>query len=252
MWWSRPGVRQQDVEPAHVDAHISPLNCDAPGFNFNLVERAPDRFFCQQTGFLSIQAASPAARRTTTTPINMVNTARGSRQQRSGVGLTARKTESAWHPSSHSIKILITPEPPARVAPLMKETKSLIALSGGNRIMNAPFHIDRPEVVDPASSTSTQASERGPGWLCITMLAIALFATVAWIGTLGWLMLKAFSLWWRCQSVIVGRLFPYPPRPEGGARIQAFRQTQSCVAPVSKDGAAPMVRDAAHEVCEFV
>ena len=42
--------------------------------------------------------------------------------------------------------------------------------------MNAPFHIDRPEVVDPASSTSTQASERGPGWLCITMLAIALLA----------------------------------------------------------------------------
>jgi hypothetical protein len=61
--------------------------------------------------------------------------------------------------------------------------------------MNAPFHIDRPEVVDPASSTSTQASERGPGWLCIAMLAIALFATVVWIGTLGWLMVKAFSLW---------------------------------------------------------
>jgi hypothetical protein len=61
--------------------------------------------------------------------------------------------------------------------------------------MNAPFHIDRPEVVDPASSTSTQASERGPGWLCIAMLAIALLATVAWIGTLGWLVVKAFSLW---------------------------------------------------------
>jgi hypothetical protein len=61
--------------------------------------------------------------------------------------------------------------------------------------MNAPFHIDRPEVVDLASSTSTQASERGPGWLCIAMLAIALLATVVWIGTLGWLMVKAFSLW---------------------------------------------------------
>jgi hypothetical protein len=61
--------------------------------------------------------------------------------------------------------------------------------------MNAPFHINRPEVVDPATSTSRQASERGSSWLCIAMLAIALLATVVWIGTLGWLVVKAFSLW---------------------------------------------------------
>jgi hypothetical protein len=61
--------------------------------------------------------------------------------------------------------------------------------------MNAPFHIDRPEVVDPANSTRTPPSERGPGWFCITMLAIALLATLVWIGTLGWLVVKVFSLW---------------------------------------------------------
>jgi hypothetical protein len=61
--------------------------------------------------------------------------------------------------------------------------------------MNAPFHIDRPEVVDPASSTSPPASEQRSGWLCITMLVIALLATVVWVATLGWLMVKAFSLW---------------------------------------------------------
>ena len=67
--------------------------------------------------------------------------------------------------------------------------------SGGSRVMNAPFHIDHPEIVDPASSTSPPASEQRSGWLCITMLVIALLATVVWIATLGWLVLKAFSLW---------------------------------------------------------
>jgi len=61
--------------------------------------------------------------------------------------------------------------------------------------MNAPFHIDRPEVVDPASSTSTPASEHRSGWLCITMLSLALLATLVWIATLGWPVVKAFSLW---------------------------------------------------------
>jgi len=61
--------------------------------------------------------------------------------------------------------------------------------------MNAPFHIDRPEVVDPASSTSTRASEHRSGWLCIAILAVALLATLVWIATLGWLVVKAFSLW---------------------------------------------------------
>jgi hypothetical protein len=61
--------------------------------------------------------------------------------------------------------------------------------------MNAPFHIDRSKVVDPKSSTGTQPSERGPGWLCIAMLVVALLATLVWIGTLGWLVVKAFSLW---------------------------------------------------------
>jgi hypothetical protein len=61
--------------------------------------------------------------------------------------------------------------------------------------MNAPFHIDRPEVVDPASSTSPPASEQRSGWLCITMLVVALLATVVWIATLGWLVVKAFGLW---------------------------------------------------------
>ena len=61
--------------------------------------------------------------------------------------------------------------------------------------MNAPFHIDRPEVVDPASSTSTPASEHRSGWVCIAILAVALLATLVWIATLGWLVLKAFSLW---------------------------------------------------------
>jgi hypothetical protein len=67
--------------------------------------------------------------------------------------------------------------------------------SGGSRAMNAPFHIDRPEIVDPASSTSPPASEQRSGWLCITMLVLALLATVVWIATLGWLVIKAFSLW---------------------------------------------------------
>ena len=61
--------------------------------------------------------------------------------------------------------------------------------------MNAPFHINRPEVVDPASSTSKPASEHRPGWLCIVMLAFAVLATLVWITTLGWLVVKAFSLW---------------------------------------------------------
>ena len=61
--------------------------------------------------------------------------------------------------------------------------------------MNAPFHIDRPEVIDPASSTSAPASEHRSGWLCIVMLALALLATLVWIATLGWLVVKAFSLW---------------------------------------------------------
>ena len=61
--------------------------------------------------------------------------------------------------------------------------------------MNAPFHIDRPEVVDPASSTSAPASERRSGWLCIAILGVALLATLVWIATLGWLVVKAFSLW---------------------------------------------------------
>ena len=61
--------------------------------------------------------------------------------------------------------------------------------------MNAPFHINRPEVVDPASSTSTPASEHRSGWLCIAILAVALLATLVWIATLGWLVVKAFSLW---------------------------------------------------------
>jgi hypothetical protein len=61
--------------------------------------------------------------------------------------------------------------------------------------MNAPFHIDHPEVVDPVSSTSTPASERGPGWLCIAMLVLALVATLVWITMLGWLVVKAFALW---------------------------------------------------------
>jgi hypothetical protein len=61
--------------------------------------------------------------------------------------------------------------------------------------MNAPFHIDRPEVVDPASSTRTPASKQRSGWLCITMLVVALLATMVWIAALGWLVVKAFSLW---------------------------------------------------------
>jgi hypothetical protein len=61
--------------------------------------------------------------------------------------------------------------------------------------MNAPFHVDRPEVSDPASSTDTPATERRSGWLCITMLVLALLATLVWIATLGWLVVKAFSLW---------------------------------------------------------
>ena len=85
-------------------------------------------------------------------------------------------------------------EPPVHTDPLMRETIGE-SLPGGNRIMNAPFHIDRPEIVDPAGSPSTPASERRPGWLCIAMLVIALLATVVWIGTLGWLVVKAFSLW---------------------------------------------------------
>jgi hypothetical protein len=31
--------------------------------------------------------------------------------------------------------------------------------------------------------------------VCITALVVALLATVVWIATLGWLVLKAFSLW---------------------------------------------------------
>ena len=61
--------------------------------------------------------------------------------------------------------------------------------------MNAPFHIDRPEVVDPVSATSTPASEHRSGWLCIAMLIVAFLATLVWIATLGWLVVKAFSLW---------------------------------------------------------
>ena len=61
--------------------------------------------------------------------------------------------------------------------------------------MNAPFHIDHPEVVDPESSTSTPPSDRRSGWLCIAMLLIALLATLVWIATLGWLVVKAFTLW---------------------------------------------------------
>jgi hypothetical protein len=61
--------------------------------------------------------------------------------------------------------------------------------------MNAPFHIDLPEAVDPASPTSPPAPERRSNWLCITMLVFALVATVVWIATLGWLVIKAFSLW---------------------------------------------------------
>jgi hypothetical protein len=61
--------------------------------------------------------------------------------------------------------------------------------------MNAPFHIDRPEVVDPASSTSAPASKQRSGWLCITMLIVALLTTIVWIAALGWLAVKAFSLW---------------------------------------------------------
>jgi hypothetical protein len=61
--------------------------------------------------------------------------------------------------------------------------------------MNAPFHIDRPGAVDPASPTSSPAPEQRSGWLCIAMLVFALVATVVWIATLGWLAVKAFSLW---------------------------------------------------------
>jgi len=61
--------------------------------------------------------------------------------------------------------------------------------------MNAPFHVDRPEIVDSANSTSTPAPERRTGWICIAMLVIALLATLVWIATLGWLVVKAFSLW---------------------------------------------------------
>ena len=81
----------------------------------------------------------------------------------------------------------------------MRSGKSLPA---GNRIMNAPFQINRPEVqinrpevVDPESSTSALPTERRPGWLCIAMLVTALLATLVWIATLGWLVVKAFSLW---------------------------------------------------------
>jgi hypothetical protein len=41
-----------------------------------------------------------------------------------------------------------------------------------------------------------------------------------------------------------------PPHPEEGASTCAFGQRKPCVAPVSKDGAAPWFRDAAHEVAE--
>jgi len=61
--------------------------------------------------------------------------------------------------------------------------------------MNAPFHIDRPEVVDPASSTNAPAPAHRSGWLCIAVLVVALLATLVWIATLGWLVVKAFSLW---------------------------------------------------------
>jgi hypothetical protein len=61
--------------------------------------------------------------------------------------------------------------------------------------MNAPFHIDRPEVADPASSTRTPAPGHRSSGLCITMLALALLATLVWIATLGWLVVKAVSLW---------------------------------------------------------
>jgi hypothetical protein len=61
--------------------------------------------------------------------------------------------------------------------------------------MNAPFQINRPEVVKAESSTSVPPIERRSGWLCITMLVIALLATLVWITTLGWLVMKAFSLW---------------------------------------------------------
>jgi hypothetical protein len=76
-----------------------------------------------------------------------------------------------------------------------RQASSAQSVSSGSRAMNAPFHIDRPEVVDPASSTSPPASEQRSRWLCITMLIIALLATVVWIATLGWLVVKAFSLW---------------------------------------------------------
>ena len=61
--------------------------------------------------------------------------------------------------------------------------------------MNAPFQINRPEVVNAESSTSAPPTERRSAWLCVTMLVIALLATLVWIVTLGWLVVKAFSLW---------------------------------------------------------
>ena len=61
--------------------------------------------------------------------------------------------------------------------------------------MNAPFHIDRPEVIDPTSSTSAPASEHRSGWLCVALLVVALLATLVWIAALGWLAVKAISLW---------------------------------------------------------
>jgi hypothetical protein len=42
----------------------------------------------------------------------------------------------------------------------------------------------------------------------------------------------------------------YPPHPEEGASTCALPRRKHRVVPVSKDGAAPMVRDAAHEVAE--
>jgi hypothetical protein len=60
--------------------------------------------------------------------------------------------------------------------------------------MNAPFHIDRPQIVDPTTS-SAPASEHRSGWLCVAMLGVALLATLVWIAALGWLAVKAISLW---------------------------------------------------------
>ena len=83
-----------------------------------------------------------------------------------------------------------------------------------------------------------------------------------------WLWLAIFqdsSLTWSHTSVQIGvttaclvgnesggqTLPVYPPHPEEGASTGAFRRRKHRLAPVSKDGAAPMVRDAAHEAAEI-